>query len=300
MLKVKKPLVTIGMPVYNGEKYIRQSLDSILAQTFTDYELIISDNASMDSTEDICREYLGKDQRIQYHRFNENMGASKNYNYLVGVASGKYFRWSNYDDISAATSLEKCVDLLNHNESVILVYPRTVIIDDKGNVISNYDDNLDLRSSDPVERFIHFYKYIGLSNVLYGLMRTDILRKTSLFGNYIASDITLIGELSLYGEFHEINEYLFLRRFHPKASSSDKSKESQQIFFDPKTKGKVAIPSLRNPYQHVLSILKSNIGSGKKINLVFFIFMEGIRDRNNIWEELCSNLKDMYQRLRHS
>jgi glycosyltransferase involved in cell wall biosynthesis len=287
----KTPTVTIAMPVYNGDKYIRMSLDSILAQTYSDFELIISDNASTDGTETICREYLRRDKRIRYNRFTENLGAAKNYNYLYEMSTGKYFRWSNHDDLWAPTNLEKCIEVLEKDGKVILCYPKTAIIDENGSIIRKYDDNLDLRSSSAKDRFIHFYKNIGLSNVLFGLIRSDILKKTSLLGNYIGSDIILIGELSLYGRFHEIPEYLFYRRFHSKASSSDKSTDSQQEFFDPKTKGKIAFPSLRHPYQHFISISRSPIEFGEKSILYYKILRNTISDRNNIAREFIFNAK---------
>ena len=107
-----RPKISVGMPVYNGEPYLGISIESILAQTFGDFELIISDNASTDHTEEICRDFASKDDRIIYSRNEENIGAAGNYNRLVDMASADYFRWSNADDVFAPELHERCVAVL--------------------------------------------------------------------------------------------------------------------------------------------------------------------------------------------
>jgi glycosyltransferase involved in cell wall biosynthesis len=97
----KIPRVSIGLPVFNGEKYLAEALDSILSQTYRDFKLIISDNASTDRTEQICREYAAKDRRIRYYRNEKNIGAPKNFNRVFELSSGKYFRWDAFTHPSA-------------------------------------------------------------------------------------------------------------------------------------------------------------------------------------------------------
>jgi hypothetical protein len=118
-----------------------------------------------------------------------------------------------------------------------------------------------------------------------------------LLGNYIGSDIVLIGELSLYGKFYEIQEYMFYRRFHPMASSNDKSIENQQLFFDPNTKGRLSFRLLRHPYQYFISAFRAPIGYYDKIRLFHFIFTEMVINRNNIIIELCDNIKIIKKRM---
>ena len=102
----KVPQVSIGMPVYNGEPFISEALDSLLDQTFTDFELIISDNASTDSTEAICRQYAAKDSRIRYVRQAENLGAPANFQFVLDQAVGKYFMWAAADDLQTPNYIE--------------------------------------------------------------------------------------------------------------------------------------------------------------------------------------------------
>src|SRR5262245_56581544 len=117
------PLVGIGLPVYNGERFLRQTLDSILAQTFKEFELIISDNSSTDKTEEICLEYSRRDARIRYIRQEINLGASRNYNLVFEMTAGKYFRWAAADDLFSADSLEICVATLEKYPEAVLCYP---------------------------------------------------------------------------------------------------------------------------------------------------------------------------------
>src|SRR6185295_20414870 len=101
----RPPRVSIGLPVFNGEQLLRQAVDSLLAQTFSDFELVISDNGSTDGTEAICREYAARDSRIRYLREPENRGGSWNFSRLPPLARGEYFRWSCHDDICEPTHL---------------------------------------------------------------------------------------------------------------------------------------------------------------------------------------------------
>src|SRR5919112_5909956 len=103
-----RPRVTIGLPVYNGERFLEQALDGLLAQTFTDFELIISDNASTDRTPEICQAYAARDSRIRYVRQPENIGAGPNHNILVPMARGEYFKWASHDDLYDPDLVAKC------------------------------------------------------------------------------------------------------------------------------------------------------------------------------------------------
>ena len=128
----KTPHVSVGMPVYNGERYIAQAIESILSQTFPDFELIICDNASTDATEGMCLEYAAEDPRVRYYRNDRNRGAAWNHNRVVELARGEYFRWQCHDDYCDATLLERCLAVLHGDPSVVLCYPQFVRVDEQG------------------------------------------------------------------------------------------------------------------------------------------------------------------------
>jgi len=209
------PRVSIGMPVYNGEKYLVDALESVLTQTFTDFELIIVDNASSDHTQDICLAYAKIDPRIQYHRNESNLGAAANYNKAFALSSGEYFKWMPHDDRMAPENLARCVEVLDREPSVVLCYPKTMNIDERGNEIGPYNDRLHLLSPKPQERLGQLVTRCGDCNAVLGLIRSESMRKTHLIDKYRGSDFTFLVELCLLGKFWEVPEYLFLRRKHP-------------------------------------------------------------------------------------
>ncbi len=216
----KRPRVTIGMPVYNGGKYLAEALDSILAQTYQDFELVISDNASTDHTEQICRTYAQGDTRVRYYRNERNLGAPRNHNRVFELSTGEYFKWAPYDDTYAPEFLEKCVRVLDKDLSVILCYSKTARIDEHGTVVGTYDNKVRLSSLKPHERFRDIINIHNPCFPILGVMRADSLRMTPLFGNYIGTDRNTLAEISLIGRAYEIPEYLFFRRNHPDAYST--------------------------------------------------------------------------------
>ena len=215
-MQVHEPRVSVGMPVYNAERYLCDAIDSVLAQTYADFELIISDNGSTDGTEDICRSYEARDKRVRYISSATNRGISWNFNRVVHLAAGEYFRWQCYDDMCRPQLLERCVEVLDCRPDVVLAFGQT-LLRDEGGADTPYDEGLSLTSPSPYIRFKQFlwhYRYGALCNVLYGLMRTSVLRQTRLIARFVDSDVVLIGDLALRGAFHEIPEPLFVRRIH--------------------------------------------------------------------------------------
>lgn len=254
------PRVSIGLPVYNGQEYLGETLDSLLAQTFSDFELIICDNASEDATQEICETYARQDDRIRYYRNEQNLGAAKNYNKTFQLAVGEYFRWNSYDDTCAPHYLERSVHELDHEPGVIVCYSRTLLIDGKGDVLEYYSDDLNLRSPLPRERFGKLLRTPGWCNPIFGLMRTRLLAKTPLIGAYPRSDRTLLGQLALMGEFSELPEYLFSRRVHEKISTEvNVSERDLAAWFDTSIRGKLIFPRWRRYFEYIKAIMTAPI-----------------------------------------
>ncbi|HIH32318.1 TPA: glycosyltransferase family 2 protein [Candidatus Woesearchaeota archaeon] len=254
----KKPLLSIGMPVWNAENYIKEALDSILRQSFKDFELIISDNGSTDNTQKICEQYARKDKHIRYIRHNENKGAAWNYNFVVSLASGKYFKWAAHDDNLDPKFLKKCIDVLEKDESIILAYTRAKLIDAKGKVIKLYTDKLNLNFLRVGVRYKGFhdaYKGYHECNAVFGIIRTDVLRKTEMIANYVGSDILLMGNLSLLGKFFEVPEYLFHLRIHQGNSTyAYRTENALQSWYDPSKDGKLVLRSWRFLWEYFKAI----------------------------------------------
>lgn len=269
--------VSIGMPVYNAGKYLQKTVDALLSQSYENFELILSDNASTDNTEEICRIYARTDHRIRYYRSEMNMGAAWNFNYVFGLSVGEYFKWAAADDLCAPELLQRCVDVLECHPEVVVCYAKTRIIDEHDVVLQDYHDDLHLPMKSPRERFVKLMRSLRLCNAVFGVMRRDILGKTPLIGNYIGSDICLLAELSLYGKFFEVPEYLFFRRLHPGASSHKRSNVHQMEFFDPKRKEKIVLPWCRRRYENFNSVKRSPIRLHEKLYLYCYLIFNTIR-----------------------
>lgn len=210
--------VSIVLGVYNGENFIREAVDSILSQTFRDFELIISDNASTDGTANICKEYAERNKCVRYYRNKENLGAVYNFNHLFQLATGKYFKWASHDDVCAPTLVERCVDILDQEPDVVLCYAKTTFIDENSQKIGEYEDKLNLCSPKPHIRFREFLCKPPGCNPVFGLMRRNVLATTQLFGSFESADYILLAKMCFRGQFWEVPEHLFYRRNHPLTS----------------------------------------------------------------------------------
>ena len=292
-----RPRVSIGMPVYDGERYLAATLDSLLAQTFDDFELIISDNASADRTEQICREYAARDTRIRYSRNPTNLGAARNYNRVFELSSAPYFKWAAADDLCAPEYLARCVEVLDREPGAVLAYPKTQIIDEHGQILSVYDDRMHVQSPRASERFRHLLRALGECNAVFGLIRSDVLGRTPLIGRYIGSDICLLAELSLYGTFWEVPDFLFFRRNHPFASSSNRSVEKQMEFFDPTDKQLIRLTEWRHLFEHARSIWRVPMSLSEKTRAGAFVLRVAIWSRQKLASELWFATQRFAQKL---
>jgi glycosyltransferase involved in cell wall biosynthesis len=229
-------VITIGLPVYNGEDFVDAAITSLRAQEFTDFELIVSDNASTDRTQSICERHAQADARIRYLRADQNRGAAWNYNRLVELASGRYFKWQAHDDLCLPRFLSSCVETFERApDSVVLVYPRAEIIDAQGNPLPKYrPESLDARAREPHRRLATVLRNLNMACPVFGLMRVDALRKTRLIGSFVASDYVLLAELAMLGEIWEVPETLFQRRIHPRISTyANRSSRDLLRWYDP-------------------------------------------------------------------
>jgi glycosyltransferase involved in cell wall biosynthesis len=208
------PRVTIGVTTYNVERYLATSLDSLLAQDFTDFEVVACDNLSTDGTWDILRRYADKDERFKIYRNAQNLGEAGNFRRVVSLARGEYFRIAAHDDVAAPGLLSACVAALDTNPNAVLAFPSTILIDSSGNEIGPWEDNLDLRQDSAARRVAQYAKHWNICNEVFGLVRTEVLRQTRLFGPFLSSDVRMLHELALRGEFIQLPQRLFYRRMH--------------------------------------------------------------------------------------
>jgi glycosyltransferase involved in cell wall biosynthesis len=281
------PRVSIGLPVYNGEQYLAETLDSLLAQTYDDFELIICDNGSTDGTEAICRDYAARYAHIRYERHEQNRGAAWNFNRTFALARGEFFKWTAADDLCAPTFLERCVQVLDQDPGVAVAFSRCQEIDDRGAVTKSYPSMAELGSPNLFRRFTAAIVGPQPFIPVFGLIRRDTLARTKLIGKYSGSDRPLIGELALRGRLYEIPEFLFFYRVHPQQSwGAGKSHHEQQSWYDPGRLRKITFPHWRLLFEHEHSIWRAPLRLDERIRLHGSILL-WIRRK---WRFLANNL----------
>jgi glycosyltransferase involved in cell wall biosynthesis len=211
-------LVSIGLPVHNGESTVATAVRSVLDQQHERLELVISDNASSDGTEEICRDFAGSDGRVRYRRQPENIGLLGNFDYVLAHARGEYFKWLGDDDWMSPSYINRTVAVLAGDPSTLLVTTQQSFLDLDGSVATSAYDAARLRSHRPVERFEEMLRLLNESHLLldplYGLMRrpqiTAIPRVRMLH-----EDEILAAKLALAGRFGHVEDVLSYRRFKP-------------------------------------------------------------------------------------
>jgi glycosyltransferase involved in cell wall biosynthesis len=283
------PLVSVGLFVYNGERFIEESLRSILNQTFTDFELIISDNASTDRTGEIAKACAKRDDRIRYYRVEKNMGAGWNARRVYELAIGKYFKWATADDLIEPDLLRRCVEVLESDHGCVLAYARTREVAEDGTLINNYKTPFRTDYDDPVARFWELLHTGGEKCYqIYGVMRMSALRRIPPQGIYVNADGILLARMSLLGRFCEVPEYLFLSRRHRRQSMATlpvRVKQPRRFrltnrygnlpspeWWDPKNTRALTFPEFRRLLEYFLSIYRAPLDSGQKLRCYLLLF----------------------------
>jgi glycosyltransferase involved in cell wall biosynthesis len=251
------PRLTIGLPVYNGERYLAEAIDALLGQSYKDFELIISDNASTDGTAEICQRYARQDARVRYIRQPKNIGLAPNHNAVVEQAQGELFKWAANDDLYARELIERCVDALDEQPDVVLAHSWTALINGSGTVTRAYEYPLSTSSPRAPERFRSLLFDSGGDDD-YGVMRTAALRRTAMKESYHHADRTIIAELALYGRFYQVPDWLYFRRDHPeRAERSHPTVRSRCANMDPRRADRLRHPVVRLYGEYVWAYVRA-------------------------------------------
>ncbi len=207
------PLVSIGLPVYNGERYLAEAIKSLLAQDYQNIEIIICDNASIDTSPQICQQFQQQDSRIQYFQNKTNIGASNNFNRTFNLAKGEFFMWAAHDDLWDPTYIRKCVQKLQQCPEAILCVTESEMIDEEGKVIGNGNEAIETINLSFSERLHRFFLNVGwIGSNVYGLYRVEYLKRTRLFLEVYGPDVILGLEMYLLGDVVKVDERLFSYR----------------------------------------------------------------------------------------
>jgi glycosyltransferase involved in cell wall biosynthesis len=299
-----RPRLSIGLPVYNGARFLPAALDSLLGQTFGDFELILSDNASTDETAEIAQEYAQRDGRIEFIRHEHNQGAAWNFNFVAERSSGEYFKWAAADDVCAPTFLQRCVEVLDRDPSVVCCHARTRKINEYGELIEGLDDPTDgglptrwfqeptakqhrpdASSPRASRRFADVVLFSGWAARSYSIFRMSALRQTSLLLPYYGSEKLTMVELALRGRFYDVPETLFFQRVHEGCSSRLKTSGGQQQYITGNSAGRQS-PRLQLLRDYIRAISSSPLPLGERAACYAWLLRYLLQFRK--WPEVLS------------
>jgi len=262
------------MPVYNGEAYLALAIQSILDQTFTDFELIITDNASTDSTRDICRRFAKEDSRIRFIQNDRNIGGWRNHNKVLGLAQTELFQWAGHDDLRAPEALERCVELLDADSGAVMSFVGVKRIDENGNDIEFIYSIPDFSGPTPSERFREAIRLDYSLELFYSLHRTATIKSTRGLGQFSDSDRVLTAELALAGRFVFSDDVLFFRRNHPDQSTKKyRSRQARTEWINPGgSQLSGAFPFHRELWEFTTAVLRARIPAREKRKSLGHVF----------------------------
>jgi glycosyltransferase involved in cell wall biosynthesis len=236
---VNRPLISIGLPVYNGEDFLEEAICCFRRQTVDDWELVVSDDASTDRTAEIIKDHAAADRRIRHLPAGERLGGSRNFNRVFAISRGRFFRWAAHDDVCAPTYLERCLEVLETDSSVAMAHTAAAYIDASGAKVRVLQRGY-VDSDGYVERDVTFgenfrrlaasrkaherlraalFHYSLRELPIFGLARTETWEQTLLHRPFYGADKVILAEVALRGRIVELPDVLFFRRTHPGAST---------------------------------------------------------------------------------
>ena len=297
MSPAASPLVSIGMPVYNGERYLAAALESLLAQDYRDFELIVSDNASTDRTADICWQFQKRDSRIRYIGRAQNQGSPWNFASVVHEANGPYFMWAAYDDLRAPSFIAKCVEKLEGHSDAVLCCTEMNFIDGQGQPNAEWTRknfrNLDTDGMSPVQRVHPLIAFSGWF-AIYGLMRLANTKKLSLGLSVQGWDVIFLMELLTMGNFVKVPEPLFSYRIAEKKTAADYQEEMNS---PGKTAAATTTPST-DLAVNLIRVLYGSAFTDADKSAIFADFIHTLTRSNTYWrEQITSELLGANVRL---
>lgn len=288
-----RPLVSVGVPVFNGERFLERALRSLLTQTLADFELIISDNASTDGTREICERLEEEDSRVRYIRQRENIGAPKNWNFVVHEATGEFFKWSSANDFCAPCMLARCVEELRADPGLVLCYGRTQLVSEYDELLEEVQEEGEYGGARPSDRFEAVCTQLTMNNAQQGVIRLEALRRTGLDRMYVGGDLALMAELALLGRFRLVPEVLLYRRWGERTFTAlASSLEITRVYY-PRAKRPMQFYRGRRYLDYLTSIRRAPIPGAEKVCSCGCVLRMATVNRDKLWKELRTALRSL-------
>lgn len=289
----ERPVVSVGLPVYNGENYVGEAIESILAQSFEDFELIVSDNASTDRTPAIVGGYLS-DRRVRYVRNDRNLGAPYNYARVFSLARGEYFKWAAHDDVCRPRFLEACLAAIRSDPGIVVAFTRAMTIDARGRLLKEWPQRPGLAAASAYRRFLATLE-VGETIPVWGVMRRGVLARTGLLGNYLGHELPLLAELALAGKLYMVDEVLFLLREHPKRSARTfgvHKPRSATAWYDPGRSQRLHFPAWRLIGEYHRAVVRSPAAGACKLRCHARILAMAAARRSELADDLLAAMRE--------
>jgi len=281
------PCVSIGLPVFNAGEYLSPALDATLGQTFGDFELIISDNASTDSTLDICEQYAREDDRVRIIRQPHNCGVNANHKAVFLEATGEYFRWASADDVPDLNLLDHAVETLRRDEEIVAYVPDTVNIDADGNQVDHPARTLNIRSHDASVRAEAVLRNDYQIVFTQGLMRRSTLLTTSCRLDYFGWDFVLLFELSLRGLLANVEGPLLKRRLHQRSAAHSTRKVAEvRKWVDPSIRSRVLLPHWKWTAERIRASVNAPLKITERLKILRLVLRHARWTRQALWRDI--------------
>lgn len=259
MCRNTQPLVTVGMPVYNEEEFLAQSIESILAQDYNNFELIIVDNASEDGTAGICAEYARQDRRISFHRNKKNIGQYSG-SKILELSSGVYHLWAAGHDLWHTNFISTLVEEMEKDSSILLCYPKSFFIDTENNIVGLIPAEIDTRGLPTIERFRKAIWDIHVGSMVYGLFRSNILKdKLWKERSVIGVDHIQVADLNILGAMAFIDKPLFFMRLKRTKATAEECWKHQIQMLQLNNKYENIIPWTIHAFEHTKIVMESTL-----------------------------------------
>ena len=288
--RASRPYVSIGMPVFNGERFLGRAIDTLLEQEFENFELLISDNHSTDGTEEIVREAMQRDHRIRYERHERNRGASYNYNRLLDWSDpeARYVKWAACDDEHAPKYLTRTLELLDGDPTAALAHCATADIDEEGYILRRREQAVDELAADrPSQRLRQLVTLRHECFGAFGVIPREVACATRGLGSYADADNVLLVEIALRGRMLYSDEVLFFRRQHPDRSMAAFADARDRIaWFDPDLRARITFPKWRVGREFLQAVADAPLSSSERAACYrsMSVFVE------NNWQNLTKNV----------
>lgn len=240
------PRVSIGLPVYNGENFLEDAIRSVLAQTYEDLELIVSDNASTDRSAEIVRDFAAGDARVRYFRNDRNLGAAPNYNRAWAESTGSLFKWLSHDDRIMPTYVAATVAALDAAPDAVLCNTVVDYIDEHGTIFNTYDSGLALASgADPADRFAAMVLRSHACIDFFGMARREAMLGSLLHSSFHGADRAFLAQMALRGPLLQLPEHLVQMREHKhRYTRNNSDAKARRLWHDSSAKRSAPMPTL--------------------------------------------------------